>query len=271
MAERFIDTGFWNSPEVEPLSADARYFLLYSRTNVHVNQAGLYVITWKVMREETQLDDRRLQRSIDELRPEVIWYPERSLLWSRSFLAINTRSPKFLTAAARCLKPIPRELVSEFIRYNAVAHNLQVPYSYPTDTLSIPSAQETDQKESVSGSVSRSVSGYEGERGYGGEGEIDVGLAKMATAFAQNCGEKKLTEAARERLIWIRDQYPVEWFMAALTEAVRHEKRSLAYIEAILENWKKNGFKSPPPKNGQPKKTAARGRKQEVEGLSLDE
>ncbi|MDD5475471.1 MAG: DnaD domain protein [Syntrophales bacterium] len=267
MSERFIDTGFWNNGYVQNLSADATYFLIYSRTNVHVNQAGFYNITQLTMIRETKLEEKRLVAALKELHPEVMWYPEIEYLWSRSFLKINFRSPKFLTAAAKSLRDVPDpKLIREFIRYNAVAHNIQIPYTYPTDTLSIPSAQETDQKISGSGSGSGSDIG-EGERGPGGEGEavLDAALAQMFTAYDQNIGKGKVTNVVKEQLVWIRDNFPVQWFMEALAESVRHEKRSLAYIEKILENWNENGYKAP-----MKDKKTGNGPKGKTEGLEIE-
>ncbi|MEM5789046.1 MAG: DnaD domain protein [Syntrophobacteraceae bacterium] len=43
----------------------------------------------------------------------------------------------------------------------------------------------------------------------------------------------------------ILDEYGVQWFDAAVKEAVLNNKRNLKYIMAILERWKVEGFQSP--------------------------
>lgn len=45
-----------------------------------------------------------------------------------------------------------------------------------------------------------------------------------------------------ERLIDDIDEYGVEWVKEAITRAVMQGKRKLGYIEAILNNWKVNGY-----------------------------
>lgn len=45
-----------------------------------------------------------------------------------------------------------------------------------------------------------------------------------------------------ERLIDDIDEYGVEWVKEAITRAVIQGKRKLGYIEAILNNWKVNGY-----------------------------
>lgn len=45
-----------------------------------------------------------------------------------------------------------------------------------------------------------------------------------------------------ERLIDDIDEYGVEWVKEAITKAVMQGKRKLGYIEAILNNWKVNGY-----------------------------
>jgi len=45
-----------------------------------------------------------------------------------------------------------------------------------------------------------------------------------------------------ERLINDIDEYGVEWVKEAITRAVMQGKRKLGYIEAILNNWKVNGY-----------------------------
>jgi len=67
-------------------------------------------------------------------------------------------------------------------------------------------------------------------------------LAKISSLYEDNIG--RLTPTIAERLKDIVKEYPAGWFEEALKEAVGLEHRNLKYIEAILERWKKEGFKS---------------------------
>lgn len=73
-------------------------------------------------------------------------------------------------------------------------------------------------------------------------------LAKISKLYEDNIG--RLTSIIGERLKDIADKYPAGWFEEALKEAVELEHRNLKYIEAILERWQTEGFKSPKIKGG---------------------
>jgi len=271
MTERTIDTGFWNDPFIQPKSFNAKCLYLYSWTNEHCNQAGLYEITMVTITWETGLDETAVLEALAELDPKVVYYPEKSLLWVRPFIKRQSRSPKFLIAAGRCLESISdRKLIAEYIAYYQETYTLSIPYRYPIDTLSIPSAREEDQKTSPSGSRSYS-SNKDKERGSGGEGKempLDPKMAAIATLYEQNIGI--LTPGIAEKLKWIRDTLPDGWFQAALQEALEYNKRSLAYILTILERWKVEGFKSKSQKPGG--KVPGKVRKKKIpKGLRIDE
>jgi DnaD/phage-associated family protein len=242
MPERTIDTGFWNDPFVQPKSFNAKGFYLYSWTNQHCNQAGFYEISMLSMTRETGLDENQIIEAIQELSPKVIWYPDHNLLWVRAFVKRQSRSPKFLIAAGKCLELVADPvLVADYLDYYKRRYNIEIPYRYPIDTLSIPPARETDQKDAGSGSVSLSLSNSKskGERGYGGE--RDPKLASISKLYEQNVGI--LTPLVAERLVFIRKTFPDGWFNKALKEAIKHNARSLSYIEAILERWSREGFR----------------------------
>ena len=129
MPERNIDTGFWNDPFVQPLSCEAKLLYLYSWTNVHCNQAGLYEITKVTITRETGLDLARTDSALAELNPKVVYYEDLNLLWVRAFLKRNARSPQFKTAAAKNLEKLNApEIIAEFLKYN---NTLSIPYRYP--------------------------------------------------------------------------------------------------------------------------------------------
>jgi len=73
-------------------------------------------------------------------------------------------------------------------------------------------------------------------------------LAKISSLYEDNIG--RLTSIIGERLKDIAEKYPAGWFEEALKEAVELEHRNLKYIEAILERWQTEGFKSPKKKGG---------------------
>ena len=84
--------------------------------------------------------------------------------------------------------------------------------------------------------------------------------AACACAREENTGESALAEVVRvfednihplsggienDKLIDLVDDYSAPWVIAAVEEAVLGNGRSLRYITAVLERWKREGFKSP--------------------------
>jgi len=61
--------------------------------------------------------------------------------------------------------------------------------------------------------------------------------------YEQNIGA--LTPMIADKLIMLEDEFPVGWFTEAAKEAVGAGVRNLNYIQAILDRYKREGFKSP--------------------------
>ena len=67
-----------------------------------------------------------------------------------------------------------------------------------------------------------------------------------------------ITKTIADKLTAAIDEYPGEWFPVAFAEAARNNARKWAYVEAILKNWKANGFQG---KNGRPRAPAGQVKK----------
>lgn len=67
-------------------------------------------------------------------------------------------------------------------------------------------------------------------------------LSKMISIYETNIG--MATPLVLESLDEIKTLYPLEWFDAAMKEAVANEARNLKYVKAILARWKAEGFKT---------------------------
>ncbi len=230
MPIRMIDDGYWNDPPIEPLSFFGKGLYLYLKYNRHCNQAGIYKITLRTIANETGLAPGTIRETFDELGPLVLWWEDLNLLWVKAFLKEQSRSPKFLTAAAKCLDGLPDQIIAAFLDHNK---DLAIPYRYPIDTLSIPSVQEK------TASVSATVSSPGKERGDSKGEETDPDMAAIARLYEENIG--MITPVTADKLRDIRDNYPVAWFKTAVQEAVNYNSRSLAYIESILKRYKTDG------------------------------
>lgn len=155
MPERAFLTETWDDDWFHGLSRDQRYLFIYLWTNSRCTQAGVYHINLATMAFETKFTAEELPELLKSLSPKVEWYPEQNYVWVRNFIKWQAKSPKFLIAAARCLKNVKNNgLVKEVINYNLKEHSISIPYEedmdkvsvgypYPTDTSLVPSPSNT--------------------------------------------------------------------------------------------------------------------------------
>jgi DnaD/phage-associated family protein len=59
-----------------------------------------------------------------------------------------------------------------------------------------------------------------------------------------------ITKNMSEVLSEAEKEYPSEWIAPAFAEAAKHNARNWSYVEAILKNWKANGFQARKNGNG---------------------
>ena len=74
--------------------------------------------------------------------------------------------------------------------------------------------------------------------------EGDSALAEVVRVFEENIHPLSGT-IERDNLIDLVDEYGGLWVTSAIGEAALGNGRSLRYITAILERWKRDGFKAP--------------------------
>lgn len=138
MPERGFETGFWTEPFVKRLSVNGKILLCYLSTNDHCNQAGVYQIALETISSETGIPLETVPELLKKLRPKVEWYPETDTVWVCDFISQQAKSPKFLIAAAKCLRKLNNNgLAKEIVNYNLKRYTISIPYEYSTDTVSI--------------------------------------------------------------------------------------------------------------------------------------
>jgi hypothetical protein len=193
MPERGFDTGFWTEDFVMGLTHPAKLLFHYVGSNDHCNQAGVYHIAPRTISFETGLPESDLASLFNTLSPEVRWLPAENIVWVKNFIAHQAKSPKFLIAAAKCLKKIRNNgLVAEVLEYNRTYHTLSIPYEDSTDSISIPP---------VSVSVSDTVTGEGNEvQGQGKPSESTTGEVIPRSRLED---EETLCEGDREVIsVW---------------------------------------------------------------------
>ncbi len=218
MTERRKDTGFWNHPFVQRLPPMAKLLLDYLWTGPDCNQAGLYYLTTKTIAFDTGIDESQIPELMKLLEPKVRWWPEINLVWPKTFLKRQGRSPKFLVAVGRCLENINHpDIVAEFLDFNKSHYGLEIPYQEGRSP-SVPDEKPASKLPVI----------------------VDDKLKDLVTCYEDNIAIA--TPMVVERLKDSCDRYPDGWFQKAVEEAVRQSKRSLAYVEAILKRWETEGI-----------------------------
>lgn len=263
MPERTVLDSFWTDPSVVPLTPEAKTLYLYSWTNSHNNAAGIYEIGLGTIAHETGWPETTIRKCLDELRQKVDWFEEFNIIWVKSFLNRQSRSPKYLTAVVIALRHLPEKIIIDYLDYNLQRNSIRLPierldtlsigYRYPIDTrYSILSStttggegnnnntSKTGESEGVVDKKAEEVA----EKGVGVEesGKVDQELAVIVTAYESNIG--MITPAVAEELKDVASTYPVGWFAEAMKEAVGNNARKLKYITAILERWRVEGYKA---------------------------
>ena len=218
MTERRKDTGFWNHPFVQGLPPMAKLLLDYLWTGPDCNQAGLYYLTTKTIAFDTGIDESQIPELMKLLEPKVKWWPELNLVWPKTFLKRQGRSPKFLVAVGRCLENINHpDIVAEFLDFNKSHYGLEIPYQEGRSS-SLPEKEPASKLPVI----------------------VDDKLKALVDCYESDIAIA--TPMVVERLKDSCDRYPDGWFQKAVEEAVRQSKRSLAYVEAILKRWESEGI-----------------------------
>ena len=90
--------------------------------------------------------------------------------------------------------------------------------------------KETEKKISSSSPTTKPVDNF----------SKDEGISKIAILFQEN-GFGTINITIKEMLIQLLDDYSVEWIIEAIKVAVKSNKRTLKYVEGILQNWRRDG------------------------------
>jgi len=170
MPERGFATETWDSDEwFQELDILPRYLFIYLWTNDHCNPAGLYHITPSTISFATKIPKSDLPDLFAALAPKVKWYPDHSLVWVKNFIKRQSKSPKFLAAAAKSLTNIHHNgAIKELLDYNLQRYGISIPYQYYIDRLSI--LTRVPASVSVSGTVPDSGR----DRVVKGKGELEA-------------------------------------------------------------------------------------------------
>lgn len=156
MAEyRTLKMDFWSDPFVEDLPSAAKLLYLYLITSPHTNNLGVLEITRRRIAYETGLDEATVDLHLAQLEESEKLFSVDGLIWLTNFVRHQTStSPKILTTLRRMAAGIRSKRLSGIIRkwyphlFGEAADMVSegensdpIPYTYPIDTVRIPSGE----------------------------------------------------------------------------------------------------------------------------------
>jgi len=200
MPERAFLTETWDDDWFQELDKDRKYLFIYLWSNSHVTQAGLYHITPRSISFETRLPEEALPDLLNSLAPKVIWYQNSNLIWVKNFIKRQSKSPKFLAAAAKCLTTINHDgAIKELLEYNLNRYSISIPYQYYIDKLSIFTRASVSASSTVTGSDTKELGVVKGEEETA-ENKTPRGKSKNMRTFGE-LSNVKLTPEEYEKLV----------------------------------------------------------------------
>lgn len=220
---RNVNITFWTDTKVsDDFSPEDKYFMLYCLTNNYTNLCGCYEISIKQMSRDTGYNEETIEKLLERFKDihKVIFYnKENKELLIKNWYKYNW------TKSEKLDKPLLKEIESiktvEFKKVVADEYNkrdtVSIPYIYPMDTT-------------VTASVSDTVS------------ETDSEIAEITKCYEENIG--LMTPATAELLFDYLKDMDKDLIIQAIKIASINNKRTGRYIQGILNDWSKKGFKT---------------------------
>lgn len=220
---RNVNITFWTDTKVsDDFSPEDKYFMLYCLTNNYTNLCGCYEISIKQMSRDTGYNEETIEKLLERFKNihKVIFYnKENKELLIKNWYKYNW------TKSEKLDKPLLKEIESiktvEFKKVVADEYNkrdtVSIPYIYPMDTT-------------VTASVSDTVS------------ETDSEIAEITKCYEENIG--LMTPATAELLFDYLKDMDKDLIIQAIKIASINNKRTGRYIQGILNDWSKKGFKT---------------------------
>jgi DnaD/phage-associated family protein len=220
---RQCHTKIWADSWFIELSSEQKLLFMYLFSNQRASVCGLYELPIRVMSFETGIDRDTIKKCLEvytkadkayyDFNASVLWVVNMPKYQSSTSPKLKARIEADITAVPDC------ELKRLFFE------------KHPEYTVSIGYGRGSDTSLSVSNSVSVSDSDSDSISG-----------ENVFAVYQANIG--MLTPMISDAVQDAERTYTGAWVIAAIQEAVDSNARSWKYCEAILQRWKRDGFKS---------------------------
>lgn len=119
MSLRFIDDNYWKDPFVCNLDAEGKLLYTYCIHNPQQKPHGIFIATPNTIAFDIGVTKEKVISLLKQFEAEgkIKWIEGASKIWTKKFICIQTKNPKYHTGLLACLKKETRELQQEYIQY----------------------------------------------------------------------------------------------------------------------------------------------------------
>jgi len=218
---RQIHVSIWKDTWFLDLEPDEKLLFIYLFSNESSSLSGMYRLSTKVICFETGIDKARMAEILAKFKAAGKVHHDGDIIWIVNMRKFHeTTSYKVQQHINNDIASIPDcELKRKYIAYQQA----NIPYPYPMDTQ--PPKEEEEDKKNRKINLTKE--------------EEKAATAKLFQSYQGNIGA--ITKTASEDITSLLKDYSVDWISETFEIAARQNKRSLAYCEAILKRWEREG------------------------------
>lgn len=253
---RQLQTCFWRDCFVTELTPEEKYFYMYLMTNENTTQCGIYTFVLKFSEVETGYNRETLEKLLNRFIEygKIKYCRETKELMLVNWLKYNfinskpviscinkelkeVKHTEFITDLYDICKAndLPLEIIFKdidtlCIGYTDHSSKIDLPYGEEEEKeVEIEEKEEVEERQQKNSEAAEDLTS-----------STDKGFKKVVKVFNNNI--HPITPLEYEKLIdWCRDM-DYEVVIAAIEEAIKHNARSMAYIERVLNNWVDKGL-----------------------------
>lgn len=228
---RYVYCEFWTDPDVLEFTPEEKNFYLYILTNPHTSQCGIFEISVKQMEFETGYNRDTIQKLINRFEEydKIKYNFETKEMAIKNWPKYNgTKSPKVQKCIDEELKKIKDILLIEYV--------------YGMDMVCIPLRKEKEERKEEIKEKEKEKEERKEETKNDTVSSAAKNFSDVISVFNNNI--HPVTQLEYEKIKDWCNEVECEVVIRAIEEAVYYNKRSMQYINAILNNWLRNNLKT---------------------------
>ena len=235
---RTVKCAMWREDEwFQSLTPDERLLFIYLFTNPSASVAGIYKLPLRTISFESGLALDRCKAIIARFTKDNKAYYEDGVVWvrrMREHQLPGNISNQVAIRLARDVEAIPDcPLKTRYLQAYGAKTGVQIPYEYPTDTVSIPFATDTDTDTDTDRGVSS------------GKERVVAPPSAGAQAPAPKPPKKSPKTPPPPEIETIRaitGRYPDKVLWPQIVATVSSSGKDSEYIGSLYTTWRSRGY-----------------------------